>query len=235
VNITELEIQRLVDGELGLADHQALLRRLELSPGAWRRVALAFVEDRVWRTACREEDAAGASDTDAPGVRVTPVRTAAAARPRKTPRTTWWPAIVASLLIGVGVGLIADGLRRDPDAVVANNHGQPGSATGEGQAAGDGQANGTRWETARPVLNVELAADAIGQDQSVEVPVYDPAEVRGDLWRSNDMVPERVREFLSRSGYRVEEARRVYTIPLDDGRQIAIPVDSVDVRYVRGL
>ena len=51
----ELQLQRLVDGELNETECRRLLARLDGVPNEWRRVALAYVEQQLWATACRGE------------------------------------------------------------------------------------------------------------------------------------------------------------------------------------
>ena len=45
-------------------------------------------------------------------------------------------------------------------------------------------------------------------------------------------VPEYVVSRMEREGYRVEGGRRVVQVALDDGRKVAVPVDTVSYRYV---
>lgn len=47
----ELDIQRCVDGELAEMEEVSLLRQLDHLPGGWRRLALALLEDRLFRQA----------------------------------------------------------------------------------------------------------------------------------------------------------------------------------------
>ena len=49
--ISSVMIDRLVDGELDPEARRSLLNRLEAEPDGWRRCALAFLEDREWRSA----------------------------------------------------------------------------------------------------------------------------------------------------------------------------------------
>jgi hypothetical protein len=44
-------IDRLVDGALSDTERRAVLARLDVEPGAWRRCALAFLEAQSWREA----------------------------------------------------------------------------------------------------------------------------------------------------------------------------------------
>ena len=45
-------------------------------------------------------------------------------------------------------------------------------------------------------------------------------------------VPEYVVSRMEREGYRVEGGRKVVQVALDDGRKVAVPVDTVSYRYV---
>ena len=45
-------------------------------------------------------------------------------------------------------------------------------------------------------------------------------------------VPESLRLQMERQGYRVEGDRRVVPVALGDGRKVALPVDTVSLRYV---
>jgi hypothetical protein len=74
-------------------------------------------------------------------------------------------------------------------------------------------------------------ADASGDASHWTLPVYDADEVGEDYWLGHDVLPEEVRQDLSRRGYRLDHDREFYTIPLDDGREVAVPVDTVQVRY----
>jgi hypothetical protein len=51
VRLDDRLIDRLVDGALPDAERRAVLARLKVEPGAWRRCALAFLEAQSWREA----------------------------------------------------------------------------------------------------------------------------------------------------------------------------------------
>ncbi len=50
----ELIVQRLVDGELSPQERAAYLRQIDGNVAAWRDVALAFIEQQVWRSYAQE-------------------------------------------------------------------------------------------------------------------------------------------------------------------------------------
>ncbi len=50
ISLDESQLQRLVDGELDSKQRREFLMAMDNDPKLWREVALAFVEDRIWRT-----------------------------------------------------------------------------------------------------------------------------------------------------------------------------------------
>jgi hypothetical protein len=52
--LDEHRLQQLVDGELSYRERAALLAQLDISPGQWRRLALAFVEAQMLDLAAAE-------------------------------------------------------------------------------------------------------------------------------------------------------------------------------------
>jgi hypothetical protein len=44
-------------------------------------------------------------------------------------------------------------------------------------------------------------------------------------------IPPSFLEALQRSGYRFQQARRFVPVPLEDGRQLVLPVDLVEIDY----
>ena len=210
--MNELELQRLVDGELSQAEQQNLLRRLDESPGDWRTVALAFVEQQVFADASRELLAESA----------TPARVAMHAE-AKSPRTLW-PTVVAAVALGIGLGLLSGGLMTSL---------RPGSSDAVVDADNpidqSDQATDAVLEPV-PVMSLEFA-NAGQEDDAWSIPVYDPGDVNDDYWNVENIVPPEVRSAFSKEGYRVDHHREFYSIPLDDGRRVAVPVDTVQVRY----
>ena len=210
--MNELELQRLVDGELSQAEQQNLLRRLDESPGDWRTVALAFVEQQVFADASRELLAESAM----------PARVAMRAE-LKSPRTLW-PTVVAAVALGIGLGLLSGGLMTSL---------RPGSSDAVVDADNpidqSDQATDAVLEPV-PVMSLEFA-NAGREDDAWSIPVYDPKDVNDDYWNVENIVPPEVRSAFSKEGYRVDHHREFYSIPLDDGRRVAVPVDTVQVRY----
>jgi hypothetical protein len=97
-------IDALVDGELSDPRRADLLRRLELSPGGWRQLSLAFLEAQSWQQALRAESS----------VRQASPKTAERRTSRRAIAWTGAWAVSAALAFSVGLAL--------------NGRSQPGSA-----------------------------------------------------------------------------------------------------------
>lgn len=68
--------------------------------------------------------------------------------------------------------------------------------------------------------------------ESTVVPSKAVALPANDAMRGAPAVPEYVRLQLERQGYQVKGDRKVVAIALDDGRKVAVPVETVSYRYV---
>ncbi len=208
--VNELEIQRCVDGELSDDQQRALLTRLEGTPDGWRMLALAFVENQVWGDGCRAIVGAIPAQT-AIGAQG-PVRSMAR-----------WLAAAAAVVVAVGVGFAA-GQHWDS--------GQTGPLVA-GAGAGPGDTARGDPPVPRPVMNLEFVSDEDSQPD-MTIPVFDRHDLGPEYWDEPEIVPADVRQALFRRGYDVRQQREFVSIPLSDGRQIAVPVDTVLMSY-RGL
>ncbi|REJ85492.1 MAG: hypothetical protein DWQ34_07170 [Planctomycetota bacterium] len=52
-----------------------------------------------------------------------------------------------------------------------------------------------------------------------------------EYWNAENGIPREVRSAFSQNGYDLDHHRKFYSVPLDDGRRVAAPVDTVQVRY----
>lgn len=207
--VNELDFQRCVDGELSDIDQQALLSRLEQTPEGWRTLALAFVEQQVWGQGCRAlvESSPSSAQLPARGL---------------VPAWTRWLTMAVALAMAVGLGFAA-GLQSRPGPVVADrSSGGPVGEPGPGPQ-----------RTPQPVMNLEFVGNSESSPQ-MTIPVFDRQDLGPDYWEEQELLPSDVRQALSQRGYDVRQQREFVSIPLDDGRQVAVPVDTVLMTY-RGL
>lgn len=230
-SITELDIQRCVDGELSLAAQQHLLARLEESEDGWRDLALAYVENQVVGGGCglllqelRGDEIA--SNQALP-------RSALSAPAAPSRRRSWLKTgggLLASAAVGVMVGAALRGEHPRSEIPIADA--RPVTAPDASNESIDPPAGDVVPEASdpQPVLNVEFA-DASGDASNWLLPVYAAEDLGIDYWQVQDVLPAEVQQALARRGYRLDHQRQFYSIPLDDGREIAVPVDTLEVRY----
>ncbi len=216
---------QLVDGELGESDRRELLAQLDAKPDGWRRCALAFLEGQSLQQELR---ALAASQRPTPA--------AVAARPAV--RSRGWrqrTAAVANLAAGFLVAITLVFLVREysgppapaPGEVAATGNTDAQGSTGAAAAASQvGRSPSGGWQT------VTLAPDA-DAEQLVHLPVTERAAIDEDwLETLPEAIPADILRALERTGHRVERQRQLLPVPLEDGRQLVVPVDQVEIRYV---
>jgi len=231
----------LVDGELSTEEQRELFARLDARPEGWRRCALAFVESQAWRSDLRTMTAVRA-ETSPPSSAPSPVEPPAMTKPKpdEVPPTPVRPArgfrlprwsqaamtLAASLLCAFFLGLEARRIWPAADApktiaVVPDVPRVPDKApsTADNQATLVSQ-------------NELVGALTLGRtpQESVEVPVFRGPEYEQWVRDQPSAIPEDVRRAMEASGHHVEVERRFVPLTLEDGRQVIVSVEDVEVR-----
>lgn len=104
--VTDLKLQRWVDGQISRDEERELLADCDRHPGQWRRVALAFIEERAMSHEFASEFSAEVR------LAAKPVAKTTEPKPTATTSASWlasrqvqqWCAIAATLLLGLFVG-----------------------------------------------------------------------------------------------------------------------------------
>ncbi len=239
------QLDLLVDGELGEAERDELLRRLEGQPGGWRRCALAFLEAQCW---CWEFTAfAGKAVVPAETPPSEPRAVAAPARPaRKLLRRAATPlAMAASFFLAFWLGRVVHDVggtgsapaptgERLAHSVPASPPDDPSPSNGNGQPATPSPQQ--RPATLRsPWQMVTLAANGPqGQrPQTFHLPACEQQRLnRHWLGSLPSALPCDVLESLERAGYRVRQHHELVPIDMHDGRRLVVPVEEIEVEYV---
>jgi hypothetical protein len=219
----------LVDGELGEAERRELLTALEREPGGWRRCALAFLESQCWKQALGPLAQPTAAEQPATPV---PSRPVAARRLRLGGDFATLAAMAGCFLVALAVGTQLPQFWNGrpgasgpaPEAVVEDR--STGSPKGVSPQGEPGAGN---WRTVTLSVPDGPQGDARAiQLPAVERPSIDPAWVQS--------LPPTVRPELLRSlqqmGYEVRQRRGLLPLEMNDGRQLVVPVDRVEVQYV---
>jgi hypothetical protein len=222
---------RLVDGELSPDEYRELIAALDDEPSGWKRCALAFLENQALGgeliTIGRSHDwpveptAAHPSHSQPVGFSSVPWHALAPL------------AIAAGLLLAFGLGLAAPKFFSPAakEGVPAGNQFAGGTVVTKEQSP----AAGTRHEVFRPIGNLRLVMD--GADGSAteagQVPVY---EVGSDWQRAlaadqPALAPELI-DLLRQRGYEVKHEQQFLPAPLEDGRQIIVPVEGYQITPV---
>ena len=228
----ERQIWRCVDRELSAREQQALMSELDRLDGGWKRLSLALLEDRTVAEACRGNDVQ--PETVTLPLEVMLSRRSAQSR-RASLATT---AIVLLALVGTSFVLgrwTADGSGSEPQ--IADKAVRP-PATGDGSEATAENDPGSvvaaeaddesPLELPQLLLELDLGA---GRVESIPVSV-----LSADEWRqlpsasTAPLLSSSVRQSLRQSGYAVDERQELMLFPLEDGRHLSMPVETVLVR-----
>jgi len=233
-NLPTLDDQRfdlLVDGELPESDRRNLLMTLDDLPGGWRRCALAFLEAQSWKAelgAIREE-----STGQTPPAR--------AIRRRGFPGGTWGTllAVAASFLIALGLGLVLPEVWRPGGvpgpsptqvAVQPQRPSLPAPQTDEPQPPTSPALPGGDWQ----LVTVPVGMGGGGLE-SIQLPARELDHL-DEQWPEQfaPTIPADVLQALEAGGHEVRRSRRLLPFRMDDGRQLVVPFEQVELRFVGG-
>ena len=198
----ELNLQRLVDGEMNDKDRLAFLASADANPAHWREIALAFVE-----TQCLQEDFVALAK---PQANAEQVPTNVVPLPRQQGMFSWLNAAMAAAVMILGFLLGGQFATEKPQAtaLAQTPSPQPSKATAE------------RKTQASP-LRVRLPAPTRdGSMRAVELPAYDESSLT-----QHELV-----ERLDR-GWSIDQQTRLVTGKLSDGRRVVVPVSLSTTTY----
>lgn len=230
------DIDRYVDGELGPDDLTELLRRCESEPEGWKLCAMALIEAREVGSVLRDL-------VSEPG----PAQAPAADGSWKRNLLAATCALALLMLAYVGGRLSA---RADP--------GESRLTKGDRSAASVEEADAVAQQTSDSMQNHAAANGAEPTDVEPETVPDEPSvfvvgyarlhQSRGagppvpvisgpdldfaELVRRPPVLPEHVYRQAGNNGLHLQPVRQVMALELSDGRRLAVPLDSVGVRYV---
>ncbi len=224
--VDEKTLDRLVDGELGREEYDAVLRSLDQAPGQWRRCALAFLESQAWQRDLGQMR------------RDTAIPSPAAAVTRRPATSNRWPlllAVAASFLVAFGLGLLirpfSPATPRGGGEQVAAESVPPDAPTG-GAPRPSTQVPAIEPSMRSPSGNVMVmmdGGDGTGSHE-VPVPVYDwSPQSEGMLSQTPTNIPSEVRRAVQAMGYDLRLNRQFIHGETADGRPALIPVEQVEI------
>jgi hypothetical protein len=236
-NLDEHLFDLLADGELPDEARRELLARLDREADGWRRCALAFLEAQAWRgetrSLVREATAPvvenPVADNPAENSKQPKVQRSRSGSTwlRLSPGTLW--AMAASFLIAflLGIGWRGGWGRTESGAQQETN-----------QMANEPAKTPDAKVATASVLPEDLKLVVHGGSQetpsNIELPVFEAGNL-DPFWlenRPSPMPADVVRE-LEQLGHQVKQQRRMMRVNLEDGRQMIVPVDQVEVVPVK--
>jgi hypothetical protein len=228
-------LERLVDGELAADEYRALLASLDDEPSGWRRCALVFLENQALAGelgAIRSKlDLSSDPDQVAPTEKHDRVLQTRQRMWRQMPVLL---AMAASFLAAFALGVVAPRFF-SPSEQDGRPSGNFFSAASPDAAENSKSQPGVPHQTLRPIGNLQLVMDGAGGEkvQAGQVPVYEVEQGLEQYLSSNQpaLGPE-VLELLRQHGFDVQHEQRYFPAPLDDGRQIIVPVDGYQITPV---
>lgn len=235
----ELQIQRLVDGELTRPQIQQLLRLAETEPALWRELAIAFTEDRILaseakrftRTSVSRSslaiDPAPANSDRAPATGLNNPRESNAlldqAAGQHGSPSAWrnaglWLAAAAMLLCAAGLGFLAG---RDNRSSLPSDF-----LAGKASSANSGgvQPNALPYtfqlvdSQGQPIPNASLP---LMTEEVAEKLGYNPARVA---------IPPALQSEFRRAGYELKPEIKFIEGRMNDGRRVTLPYSDLKIR-----
>ena len=236
----ELQLQRLIDGQLDRSQIQQLLAEAQQQPELWQQIASAFVEDQIWKAEIGDRFV----ETTAAGTVNENEKTLVAnitAQPKQTSQSTVVPvkmllSLAAATLIGLWLG-----------NQFSNNH-----ATNPGEESTvvliDGENSGTMPDS--PRTNNDQLADnrsSVPDDENRvtvfkpvqhlsvgemgEIPLYTLADAQkmGMTFTDPQFSRELVEEY-HQQGYWLQQNTRYVSGRTDGGQRVVVPVRTISLQ-----
>lgn len=215
----------LACGELDEASRTRLIEWLDADPLRWRRCALVFMESQLWSEGCGMLLPTRLAANSLEPTITKPI-------PLMRPRRPWWAFLVsisAAFLLGLGAASFRPGL--SPVAHHDRSSApQPGSAVpkthGNNRISPDRETD-PGVEEPTHFLTIRTDGDAV-----VQLPVVETAGQLPSSISQPPPIPERMRHQFQRLGYELIPSRRLVPINVGTGKQLVIPVDEYQVKYV---
>lgn len=234
--LNRLQIQRLVDGELGRQQIRQLLLTAESDPGLYRQIALAMVEDRILQQELNHpEGIAWAGRVGAgSGVPATPqgssLESGSPVRLRSGGAGLWgrgasFLAMAAALLVMTWVGYRA-GQQRSmqsglPGELLAQQSPpliQPEAEAGAMDRPGPGP---SPLESYAPYRMQMVSNEGQASEEIPVMPISMAREM--GLKYEPSPVPQEIQSQFNRRGYRVQPEIQYIHGRLPDGRELVVP------------
>jgi hypothetical protein len=222
----DLQIQRLIDGELSRPEIQQLLRTASSQPELWRELAVAFVEDRIFASESRRFSQDEGRDLEpAASPAATPLAAGGMPGSLAKPTSAWrntglWLSAAAMMLCAAGLGFFAGrGQAGNQGFAETNLIASSNGGNASNQVGGSGPYMFQLLdEQGQPIPNttVPLLFEADAQRLG-----YDPARAA---------IPPEVQSRFRRAGLELEPEVKYINGRFPGGAKIKVPYSDLKIR-----
>ena len=221
--INPIQLQRLVDGELGLDETRQILHKAERNPELWRLIGSTFVENQLWQSVF----VTGQNQHSEAPLKNAPHRNSHVGH--WTP--IQWLSLAATVLLSVSIGsLVIDSGEVQPgvDSVAGNVASVPELESDERLQLAD-TASTVDLNQTPALYRMQLQDDQGNEFMDSELPLYSGRQADAERWmrdissRSKSMGAPMVD-----SGYQLERNLKYLSGRLQDGRRVVIPVHAYE-------
>ena len=237
----ELQLQRLVDGQLNRQEIQVFLGHAQDHPGLWREIASTFVEDQIWRTEIQTAENIGNANG---GIGATELarqakldtegdQTRSAERMDQSRRFSgikFWVSLAAATLLGLWLGNSWDegSNETNPDNRMVKDNTADSVPSLDG-IANQGLANpdtqladsGTQQRLFKPVHHLSMG-------EAGDIPLYTIDEARKlGMTFDDSKLPEETVAKYQEQGYQLQQNTQYISGSTNDGRRVLVPIRLV--------
>lgn len=239
----ELFIQRCVDGELSEEQHHDLIRHLDnlQTHSGWRLLAIAFMEEQIFACVFRDQPqpTSRLADTEKLEHHQPQLQTS---KPDKRDSLRYSGLMVTTAL-GLLLGLSFNGIQfapREGQVAVEEMSAIPTSSDTETQPVRNSQAfsetllpsQTSRTPQNRAQTPIRVVNESYPYPNDLILPGMESLEVPAtEMFYDEPMLPPEVRRHLESLGYAIERRARAYRVPLENGREVIVPSETIRVRY----
>ena len=223
----ELRLQRLIDGALNVDERRSYLAELDKHPHRWRDVALAFVEEQIWR------EQINASLRPAASSAVPHEQKKHAVDRAPLTRLPNWLALAACLFVGMSIGVLSRPHPVNPTHEVATDQDHIDRAVIEKplrRGAHESEATVVHSNDA-PIGQIRLVSTKSPTEELLTIPVYDQApEAMIDPFLDQFSDWQLANQDLMSVGYQLGWDADYLQAELDDGKTIVVPVRTISMQ-----
>ena len=241
MNVSDEQLDRLVDGELERAEYRRLLAALDNQPEGWRRCEMAFLESQALGHDMMALDLASPdwADCVSQGSPPTVLKTTSGL----SSRWSFWTVVAASFLVAFVLGLTwrHGWSQLSPPEITRSSPQQPvvdqnrfTEVTSAAPTDSITDAGNTPRNNAWGQITLIVDGDD-GTAQEVSLPVFKQQGLQDDWFEKMAVVPPHIQRDLRRLGYQARRDVSWAPVELQGGQRVFFPMSEFEITPVSML